>query len=751
MNKINVVYIPTHGTKEEWETVNPLVPEGALCCETDTGKIKVGDGKKRWRDIPYATGEPGAPGRAFRYEDFTEEQLNALKVKGDKGESAFELWQKQHPEGSIETFLSQLNVSIENAEKLGGRAASDYALLSGVETLVSDAERKMGQLADLQTEEKTSLVAAINELTKGPGILPGNVKNIRVQAQNGKLLLRWEDPEDVLLGGSKVTKWAGTKVVYKTGAHPVLETDGTLAIDSKVRNQYRNSALEITGLTNGTTYYIQIIPYSDKRQPNLNPENRTSATPSSFPPDNISELAVKPGIGSLTVTWSDPETSPPVTWDGTMIRYKAGSMIQNEHDGTLAVDSKVRDQYRENGFTIGGLSNGTRYFIKAFPYSADGSFNNSIENQISAIPKGYRTMGVEIDYNNSNPETAVQYIGDATSMTPKSSLWDAFFGHYPCLLLRGAEGAKLNPNDFTKTVDGRAADITSGAQGDVMICFPKRGIKIETVGRKLRVFVTDDPNSEGFSYLAHTAYERVHEKLYIGAYLNAAQDGCALSGKNFGQWAMTRDTMYATVLKGKYSNYSCLSFYAKTYLQCLFLLKYKHLNTHLATGAGTWDTAKEATLLSGICDKKGMDSVQRNQTAKILGIEHLFGNKGEIIEGCQLYQNYAYTATENFRSGASYKQQNPGWDFFMNGITEENQHISWKKLYGYVCEVQGTNELGFLPKKIGGSSETYFGDFCALINNPRSNLGCAPLSMNGLFSAHSVTAGTGFMRLTYLK
>lgn len=221
MNKIDVVYIPTHGTKEEWETVNPLVPEGALCTETDTGKIKVGDGKKRWRDIPYAIGEPGAQGKAFRFEDFTEEQLNALKIKGDKGESAFELWKKTHDSGTLEEFLTQLNVRIEeaeNAKKLGGKAASVYALqesvLQSLQTVNQSTEQvrteaaranesigtlqtSVGEVSQLQTQQKTSLVAAINELSAksvdmdaffqtGSGSFAGNNREVTIPHGKGK-------------------------------------------------------------------------------------------------------------------------------------------------------------------------------------------------------------------------------------------------------------------------------------------------------------------------------------------------------------------------------------------------------------------------------------------------------------------------------------------------------------------------------------------------------------------------------------
>lgn len=36
-----------------WTTVNPVVAEGEIGYELDTGKIKVGDGINAWNDLPY--------------------------------------------------------------------------------------------------------------------------------------------------------------------------------------------------------------------------------------------------------------------------------------------------------------------------------------------------------------------------------------------------------------------------------------------------------------------------------------------------------------------------------------------------------------------------------------------------------------------------------------------------------------------------------------------------------------------------
>lgn len=45
------------GTADRLEQVNPLLLAGEPCVETDTHKLKIGDGKTRWHDLPYVGNE----------------------------------------------------------------------------------------------------------------------------------------------------------------------------------------------------------------------------------------------------------------------------------------------------------------------------------------------------------------------------------------------------------------------------------------------------------------------------------------------------------------------------------------------------------------------------------------------------------------------------------------------------------------------------------------------------------------------
>lgn len=55
-----------NGSAAFWKSSNPLLASGEPGVETDTQKLKVGDGKRRWNLLPYVspgpTGPPGADG-----------------------------------------------------------------------------------------------------------------------------------------------------------------------------------------------------------------------------------------------------------------------------------------------------------------------------------------------------------------------------------------------------------------------------------------------------------------------------------------------------------------------------------------------------------------------------------------------------------------------------------------------------------------------------------------------------------------
>ena len=116
----------------------------------------------------------------------------------------------------------------------------------------------------------------------GEGIPTSVCTNIVVKAGNGQATLTWTDPpaSETVHGVDIV--WKSTSVRYKANSAPTSATDGTLVVTETTRNQYSSNALTITGLTNGTTYYISVYPKSESGAVNADATQIVSVKPSDY-------------------------------------------------------------------------------------------------------------------------------------------------------------------------------------------------------------------------------------------------------------------------------------------------------------------------------------------------------------------------------------------------------------------------------------------------------------------------------------
>lgn len=435
-------------------------------------------------------------------------------------------------------------------------------------------------------------------------------------------------------------------------------------------------------------------------------------------PSNVTDLRIKVGNEKLTLFWSDPgdiivEGQSICVWKGTKLVMKAGAYPENVKDGTLILDNQILDNYKENGFVVNNLNNGTTYYFALFPYSDTGATNISESNRISGTPQPYKKMTVRIDLSNSNPATCSTYADDAVGMTAGSSEWDDFFGHYPVLFKDGAEVGKLDPNDFTKFEDGTDADITSGDAGDIMICFPRHGLAISTTDNIVTVSMTDDPDNDDFKYYAHSRGDNRRDVFYLGAYKGYLLDSKlrSLSGKSPRVNATIGN--FRTYAQANGSGYEMTGFYQITYLQAMYLLKYKSLDSQTAVGMGY--VSGSNAIATGGTEAWGMDCELVKQTnptymtdskhhVKVFGLEDLWGNVHEFVDG--IYSSSArniITATDNFNDTGT-------------GYTDNGQGAT-SNLSGYMSKPQGTTEKGFIAKANDGSSTTYFCDYAYLYSS----------------------------------
>lgn len=142
---------------------------------------------------------------------------------------------------------------------------------------------------------------------------------------------------------------------------------------------------------------------------------------------SVSNIKTITASGKVYVKWTDPVDTVVgdatlAAWGGTLLVRKAGSMPTSRRDGTVVIDSKERNKYQNEYFCDSGLSNGTEYFYKFFPYSTSNVYTNSSEGEFTATPNAVLTGNVtgmsaisagsgKLDIKWTDPEATVMEDG----------------------------------------------------------------------------------------------------------------------------------------------------------------------------------------------------------------------------------------------------------------------------------------------------------------------------------------------------
>lgn len=449
--------------------------------------------------------------------------------------------------------------------------------------------------------------------------------------------------------------------------------------------------------------------------------------------------------GSKNKVWLQQyDGTNPVLKDdkGKDVTVKIGDYIYNEfyptfiNDGltgqvippTTAVHSETELKATVNGtLEMNVLTNGNIY--EGF---------TSKENLWLPTMEPPFIYGIRIDQNNTNPETSVIYTDDAVGFTGGSSAWDStpiFQNIKPCVLLNGVVNYYLNPNNFAQKADLSPSNITTGADGDVMIEIPKLAYMIYTEGQYVYVKVTDSPDAKSidsrFVYFGHTrTTEGDKDNLYIGAYLGW-YDGSSKLRSLSGKTPTATQTIgtFRTQAQANGAGYSQVGFYPLTLLQCLYAIRYKNLDSQTALGRGYVD-GNASAIATGGTNAKGMyyGEGTGKQQMKFLGIEDFWGNLRWWIDG--LFSNETWNILTAFTS----------FNDTGSGYTDRGQGAT-ANLSGYMGKIQGSSQTGYIIKEVGtGSATTNYCDSAFLTSS------CLPTFGGNWYAAS--TAGAFLLLVT---
>ena len=310
------------------------------------------------------------------------------------------------------------------------------------------------------------------------------------------------------------------------------------------------------------------------------------------------------------------------------------------------------------------------------------------------------TYTVRIDTNNPDSLACCTYLDDAAGMQKGSSEWDnkpIFNEIKPCVFKDGKVVYYLNPQDYTKKIDGTASVLT-GEDGDVMVEFSKFAYRIYNEGDYTYVSISNDANTIAkdlhFKYLPFTRLtDGDCNKIYISAYQGSIIDGKLRSISGV---IPTVDTTIGEFRAAAQSNgvgYEQLTFYQMTMLQCLYLIRYGNLNSQAALGQGYTMTEEPASTGGANALAMYSGNVEDGTVqVKFAGIEDFYGNVLDFIDGAYCDDTYhLMVATNNF-----------------NDLAEGYQDVGaicTQDTAGLLKSIWGDTTSGFVLKEVLGEGD----------------------------------------------
>jgi len=233
---------------------------------------------------------------------------------------------------------------------------------------------------------------------------------------------------------------------------------------------------------------------------------------------------------------------------------------------------------------------------------------------------------------------------------------------------------------------------------------------------------------------------------YWGAYKGSLDDLGNLSSVS-GKLPAHSKTIgaFKQLAKNKGVGYTITSYFQLVAIQCLYIIKYGSLNGQSSIGRGVCGVSE--AIATGGTEANGMTygtTTNSSSHVKVFGIEDFWGNIWEWIDGLTTDSSW------NIITNWDYEKATGNEDFMVaSGLTANSS--------GWVSNVIGTTEAGFMNIAYSGSSTTYFSDYGYLYSDRVLIFGgdwgngdyCGPFALYAYATASYAVANVG-ARLMYL-
>lgn len=370
--------------------------------------------------------------------------------------------------------------------------------------------------------------------------------------------------------------------------------------------------------------------------------------------------------------------------------------------------------------------------------------------------------GIKIDTTNPNQNDCVTYTDDSATYQPLKvnqttgecsygswkNIIDNILGVTPCLVKNtGQTLIKLNPDDYTKTIDGNSIDIESGEFGQVMIRFNHIYYKFSVEDKYIRFQISNkriDNTWIDTVFASEDGIGTIKNYMYISAY-EAVQKNNILQSVSNGlpSFKLSYEQIEKLTEFGVFHMMNIIKKQFVTFLGYL-VTKSIDLQGNIGNGNITGEVLKTGTM-----NDKGLFYGKNNtiEGVKLFGIENLWGNQLKYMHG--IIQKLVHNL--NIETGMIEDEQhiftkeffpyNKIEDFNDCGKIEPNT-------YGYISSIRFLTNSIYLPDKLDGSSTTYYNSY---FQNGESNDSSHKLyGIYGGNKKYTDKTGSEFLLLGYI-
>lgn len=390
--------------------------------------------------------------------------------------------------------------------------------------------------------------------------------------------------------------------------------------------------------------------------------------------------------------------------------------------------------------------------LQDIEYINDGltEINKSMEPQF--------IYGIKIDQNGN-----VTYTDDSSTFTPLSvnqntgicnyGSWKDIItnvlGVQPCLVKNNGEVVfKLNPDDYTKTIDGDSIDIESGEFGQVMIKFNYVYYKFSVQDNYIKFQISNkqvDNTWINTAFATENGIGSIRSNMYISAYEVVQKNNILQSVSNaLPSFKLSYEEIETLT---EFGVFHMMNIAKKQFIIFLGYLVTKSIDLQGIIGNGN---TTGAVIKTGSMNTNGLFYGKSNTTegVKLFGIENLWGNQLKYMHGIiQRFKPVLNTDTnlQEERQHLYIKEFFPYDkidDFDDCGELEPNT-------YGYISSLRFLSESIYIPDKLNGSSITYYKSY---FQNGKSNVPTEKLyGIYGGSNKYGDKAGPEFLLLGYIN